>query len=467
MIVERLTPLDSMMLGVSQTWPQDIGAIAILDGATLLDPAGRLRIELIRQAVASRLHLVPRFRQVIVSPRRGLGGPFWADDPTFDLAEHVSEHQVALPGSESELLATVEQLRRRPLNPSKPLWDMRFLTGLPDQRLGLFLRIHHSIADGMAAMAAFASFLDLDPDAPATPPVSWTPHSWPSTGELLAENLNHRVHSMMRGLSVVTRPRATMRQLREAWPALRELLTERPATATSLNRMVGSSRQFRLIRADLDAVKRAGRARNATVNDVLLTITAGGVRALFESRGEPLDDTTMKAYAPVSLRLRQGGPEQGNLIAQMAVPLPLGNPNPGERIREVAVETANRKAKTRTNVGLLVHNRLLRRLTLMAALRQRVNVTTASIPGPPMPLHLAGARILEVFPLIPLMADEPVGIGALSYAGRLLIGIVADLDVCPDIDVLAAGVRDDLRALQDVDRRFPDLISTSREGATR
>lgn len=467
MTIDRLTPLDRMMLGVSQTWPQDIGAIAILDGARLFDPVGRLRIELIREAIDSRLHLVPRFRQVIVSPRRGLGGPFWADDPTFNLAEHVSEYPAAPPASETELLATVEQLRRRPLDPSKPLWDMRFLTGLPDQRLGMFLRIHHSIADGMAAMATFASFLDPDADAPATPALPWTPHALPSTRELLADNLKRHAHSVIRGLSVIVRPRASMRQMREAWPALRELLTEQPATATSLNRMVGSSRQFRVIRANLDAVKRAGRARRATVNDVLLTITAGGVRTLLESRGEPVANTTIKTYAPVSLRLRHGGPEQGNLIAQMAVPLPLGNPDPVQRMQEVAVETANRKAKIRTNVGLLVHNRLLRRLTLMAALRQRVNVTTASIPGPPMTLHLAGARIIEVFPLIPLMADEPVGIGALSYAGKLLIGIVADLDACPDIDVLAAGVREDLETLQNVERRSPNRMAASEEGATR
>ncbi|HEX5630408.1 MAG TPA: wax ester/triacylglycerol synthase domain-containing protein, partial [Acidimicrobiia bacterium] len=89
MKIDRLTALDRMMLGVSKTWPQDIGAIAILDGTTLLDSAGRLRIDPIRETIAARLHLVPRFRQVIVSPRRGLGGPCWVDDPTFDLAEHV------------------------------------------------------------------------------------------------------------------------------------------------------------------------------------------------------------------------------------------------------------------------------------------------------------------------------------------------------------------------------------------
>ena len=104
---------------------------------------------------------------------------------------------------------------------------------------------------------------------------------------------------------------------------------------------------------------------------------------------------------------------------------------------------------TRTNLGVLVHNRILKRLTLMAAMRQRVNVTTASIPGPPMTLYLAGCRILEVFPLVPLMADEPLGVGAVSYAGDLNIGVVADRDAIPDIDVLAAGIRNEFPVSED------------------
>ncbi len=131
----------------------------------------------------------------------------------------------------------------------------------------------------------------------------------------------------------------------------------------------------------------------------------------------------------------------------MAVPLRLGDPDPARRLRQVAAETTRRKALTRTSLGVLVGNRISRRLTLMVAMRQRVNVATASIPGPQAPRYLAGARMIEVFPLIPLIADEPLGIGALSYAGDLFIGIVADADVCPDIDVLAAGVRAELYAL--------------------
>jgi WS/DGAT/MGAT family acyltransferase len=344
---------------------------------------------------------------------------------------------------------------------------MWFLTGLSDERVGLYVRIHHAIADGMAAMATVAAFLDTERDSPQMPALPWTPGSPPSNRELAIDNLGHHLRSLARAVSVMFRPRETLRRAHEAWPAMRELLTEKPATETSLNRMVGSGRQVRLIRTSLEAVKEAGRTRDGTVNDVLLTVTSGGVRALLQSRGEPVAGTTIRAYSPVSLRPRHDGVQQGNVIAQMAVPLRLGEPEPLRRMQQVVGETTRRKAMTRTSLGVLVHNRILRRFTLMAAMRQRVNVATASIPGPPIPLYLAGARMLEVFPLIPLIADEPIGIGALSYAGTLFIGIVADSEACTDVDVLAAGVRDDLEDLQNDDYRSPDWKATSTEGTTR
>ena len=131
----------------------------------------------------------------------------------------------------------------------------------------------------------------------------------------------------------------------------------------------------------------------------------------------------------------------------MAVPLPLGVPDPGRRLQLIAAETAERKTRTRTSLGTLFRGRIARRLMLKVVVRQRVNVTSASIPGPTRPLYLAGARVLEVFPVLPPIANEPLGVGALSYAGTFNIGVVADREAYSDIDVFAASVRDELHAL--------------------
>jgi diacylglycerol O-acyltransferase / wax synthase len=131
----------------------------------------------------------------------------------------------------------------------------------------------------------------------------------------------------------------------------------------------------------------------------------------------------------------------------MAVPLPLGGSDPGRRLEQIAAETARRKARTRTSLGTLFRGRLARRLLLKVVIRQRVNVTSASIPGPEAPLYLAEARVLEVFPVLPLIGNEPLGVGALSYAGTFNVGVVADRDAYPDLDAFAAGARQELHAL--------------------
>jgi len=247
--------------------------------------------------------------------------------------------------------------------------------------------------------------------------------------------------------SMLARPGTTLRHAREAWPAIRELLAEEPATRTSLDRMVGPGRSLAVIRTTLDEVKAVAQAHGATVNDVVLALTAGGLRTLLCSRGEPVEGTTVRTYVPVSLRLRVGGPQQGNLIAQMAVPLAMRQSDAGDQLRRIASETATRKARARTSLGTLIRGRIARRLMLFAVMRQRVNVTTASIPGPTVRLYLAGARMIGVFPVLPLIANEPLGVGALSYAGALNIGVVADRDAYPDLDVFMAGARAELDML--------------------
>lgn len=128
--IDRLTSLDRLMLGASRRWPQDIGALAILDGTILLDPTGELRIDAVREAIASRLHLVPRFRQVIHVPGRGLGGPLWVDAPRLDIRDHVVVLTLPPGTDETGLLAVTEELRTQRFDPTRPLGRVWFMPGL-------------------------------------------------------------------------------------------------------------------------------------------------------------------------------------------------------------------------------------------------------------------------------------------------------------------------------------------------
>ncbi len=448
MPIERLTAEDQLMLWPDEIWPQDIGAIAVLDGSNLHDAGGRFRIEAVNDVVAGRLHLVPRFRQLLFTPPPRVGGPLWVDAPAFDLADHLRVLPLPAPGGEAELLDAVEQLRRRRLDRSRPLWEMWFLPGLPEGRVGVFMRTHHCIADGIAGVATLGAFLDAAPDATTAPGPLWTPAPAPSTQDLHADNRQRQIDQLSRRLSGLGHPVSTAQRAVAAWPAMRELLAERELSPTSLDHVVGPDRNLALIRSSIEMVKDVAHAYNAKVNDVLLAVIAGGLRALLMSRGESVDGAVLRVYVPVSLRHGQYAGARGNQIAQMVVPLPIGVPDPAGRLQQIAAETARRKARSRPSLGKLPHRGIAGRAFLKLVDRQRVNVTTADLPGPGIPLYLAGAQLLELFPVLPLIGRVSLGVGALSYAGQFNIAAVADRDAHPDIHIFAAGVNDDLHALE-------------------
>ena len=159
-----------MVLAEEFGWPQDIGGLGILDGAGLPGPGGRFPIEAVRARIGRRLYLLPRFRQLLYTPRRRLGWPLWVDAPAFNIADHVGVFALAAPAGEVQLLAACQELRQRRLDRSRPLWQMWFLPGLAEGRVGLVMKVHHAIADGVAGVAAFGAFLDLSAGAPAPSP---------------------------------------------------------------------------------------------------------------------------------------------------------------------------------------------------------------------------------------------------------------------------------------------------------
>jgi len=447
MPIDRLSAEDRMMLKGDEVWPQDVGALAILDGRNLLDRSGRFRIEAARAAIEARLHLVPRFRQLIHRPRRGLGVPVWVDAPGFDLREHVRVLPLTAPAGEAELLLATERLRRRRLDPSRPLWEMWFMPGLPNGRIGLYMRLHHAVADGMAAMTTIGAFLDGSPDATIVPTKPWTPAPFPPAHVFFADSVLRHFKTILAAFGTLARPGRALRRVLAVLPATRELFADKPAPETSLDRVVGPGRNLALVQSSLGLVEEISHSHGATVNDVLLSTIAGGLRGLLQGRRERVEDLTVRIYVPVSLRRGQRGALEGNLISQMVVSLPVGESDPSRRLRQIAAETAHRKARSRTSLVTMFRGPVVSWLMLKAVIRQRVNVVSADLPGPERPLYFAGARVLDVFPLLNLIGNVALGVGALSYAGTFDIGVVADRGAYSDLDVFAAGVRDELDAL--------------------
>lgn len=442
--LERLTASDLfLLLWDDYGWVTDIGGLAILDGSSLLDRDGRVRIEAVHRRLEPRLHLVPRFRQLLYRPRVGLGWPLWVDAPSFDPADHIRVHPVAAPGDQAQLLKACQELARRRLDPCRPLWELWLLPGLPERRVGAFLRLHHAFADGAAALAAFGTLLDLTADAPTPVAPPWTPTPIPTAPDLLLDNLRRRREELRRGWSGLAHPDRTLGLARRALPAWREVLTEERAPQTSLNRPVGTEHRLAIVRGRLDLTKQIAHLHDAKVNDVVLAAVAGGVRQLLASRGEDVQRLVQRAMVTITQHQDQPGQAQGNKPGWMMVPLPIGEPDPVRRLELIAAETAVRKHKARPEAGSGIFRFVAaQRLWYRQFPRQRsVNLVVTNVPGPPAPLYLAGARLLELFPVMPVMGNLTLVVAVLSYAGQLNFTAVGDLDGCPDVEVFAQGVR--------------------------
>ena len=447
-MIERLSAADRLVLGADAIWPQDVGALAILDGDGLLDHRGALHPADFRAALAGRLARVPRFRQRVIRPRRGLGGPIWVDDATFDLVDHIKVRALPNGSQEDALLRAAEDIRRQRLNLARPLWEVWLMPGLIGGRVGMYLRFHHVIGDGRAALTMLGALADTDPVSILEEGPRWVPTPSPSARALLADNARRRLGALASGLRALAHPRAWLRGLRAAVPGTRELMAEAPGSDTSLNRLIGPDRRFAIVRDRIHDVRAIGRAHGATVNDVLLAATTAGLRALLIHRGESVDDLTLRILVPVSLRGRLHGTVVGNHISQMVVPLALGPTDSVERLSAIAAETSMRKGRTRNPPTLLFRFGIVRRLVLKAIVGQRVNVTSASLTGPRHPLYLAGARVLDLFPILNLIGNQVIGVGVISYAGSFEICITADGDALSDVEVVAAGIRDELETLR-------------------
>ena len=459
--VDRLTALDASFVWFEHTGsPAHIGSVATFEAGPLLRPSGRLRLAEIRRRIDARLDPLPRLRRRLATVPFDLDRPCWVDDPDFDIARHVTELRLPPPGDDATLRRVAGELMSEVLPRDRPLWDLHLVTGLDGGRVGAIQRIHHAMVDGVSGVDLAALMLDLEPGVPATPPPpAWTAPPLPDEAELLNAGLRHLVADPLRlaqaAAHAARHPTGLARALRTVASGLGPALAEGRAPRSSLNGPLLGARRLAWVRTDVAAVRAAGRDAGATVNDVVLAAVAGGLRRLLLSRGEPLPyDAVLKAMVPVSLRAAGDHDAQGNRVGCVYAPLPVGIGDPAQRL--AAVVEAMRRCKSRPEadgmgVVLAAADALppfaARALTGTFAHQPFVNLVITNVPGPPFPLYLAGARMLEAYPVVPLGANLTVGVAVLSYDGSLAITLTADDRACPDVDVLADGIERSLAQL--------------------
>jgi diacylglycerol O-acyltransferase len=454
---QRLSVQDAGFLSLEHPGlPQHVAILAVAEGEPLHDPDGRLRVDAIRQQLAGRLQLVPRLRQRVLCPPVGQGLPLWVDDPAFDLANHVRTIHLPAPGGQRELLGLCDQLCLRLLDRARPLWELWLVTGLVGGQVGLVLKLHHSLADGRAAVQIAGLLLDSTANAP-NPAAPWQPRPAPSGWALLADNLRWRNAALAAALARLRHPGGLAAQARAlAGAAQMAAGGRRHQRRSVLRRPVGGRRRLAVARARLAEVKAVARGHGATVNDLLLAAVTGGLRALLVARGTPVEGLILYASVPVALRAGADTAALGNQVGLMVVPLPVGEPDPVQRLQLITRATTERKRRPERLASLRPVGSLtiLRALNRYSRHQRIVDLFVTNVPGPKRPLDVLGARLLEVFPVVQVAGNVPLSVAGLSYAGQLNIGIQSDPDGLPDLDVFADGL---IRSLEELGAATPSL----------
>lgn len=465
--MERLTGLDAAFLYFeTPTNHMHVCALMIFDPATM---PGGYSFEKVKEFIAGRLHLVPPFRRRLVGVPFNLNHPVWIEDPGFDLDYHLHRIGVPAPGGPQQLAEIAGDIASRPLDRSRPLWELWIVEGLEGGHIAAVAKMHHSTVDGVSGANLMMHLFDLDLAAPAAEPEApddWKPERKPSDLELVADGLR---------AYLVSRPLKTLRVIPKSVRALvgftrahRDPSTPSgavPLTAprTSFNASITPHRKVAFTDVPLDDVKAVKNAFGTTVNDVVLAVCSGALRRYLED-GDELPERPLLATCPVSVHPDGdiGATGGVNKVSAMFVSLATDLADPVERLR--AIHESTRGAKEAHNAlgatmlqewaELAAPNTFAQAARLYTSMklanRHPVvhNLVISNVPGPPFPLYFAGARLVALHPLGPIFDGAGLNITVLSYRDRVGFGFIACRELAPRLWDLAGYVHDSLEELK-------------------
>src|SRR5437899_2518532 len=334
--MDRLSPVDaSFLAGEREGSHMHVGAVLIFEGP----PPAR---EELLEHIASRLPLVPRYRQRLAVPRLEMGRPLWVDDASFNLEYHARHTALPSPGGIDQLRALTARIFSQRLDRSKPLWESWFVQGLEGDRFAVINKTHHALVDGVAGVDLATVLFDVTPVPPEPEDApDWSPHDAPSDAQIAAAGvkglLRTPVDLAIRGLGAARHPERTVARVREAAEGMGEVMWANlnPAPETPLNAPIGAQRRVWWSPAQLDQFKAIKNSLGGTVNDVLLAVVAGALGRWLRTRGVRTEGLELRAQVPVSIRSHDEHDRLGNRIAVMRAPLPVYAKDPVERLRIV------------------------------------------------------------------------------------------------------------------------------------
>ena len=458
---DRLSALDESFLHLERAeTPMHVGAVAVLEREPFFDADGHFRLEEVRAMVASRLQLIPRFRKRVMPVPLGQGRPVWVDHEGFDIADHVRLTALPAPGTRRQLLELAERLMVQVLDRSQPLWELWFVHGVDrDRHVGLIHKSHHTLTDGISGVDIATVLLDFSAEPTVLASDGWAPAPPPDPSRLVIDSLRELVTrpADLAGAArrLVDGPRDALTRTADLGRSIGSLVDGQVvAPRLSLNAPVGRGRRLETVRIPLDDATTIRKAFGCTVNDVILAGVGGAVARLLDARDELHPELVLKVFCPVSVRDDDQRMQLGNRISAMLVPLPVGEPDPRVRLDAIRASTADLKER-RQAVGAAALLGLseyaaptLLGLAARAAHAQRfANLIVTNVPGPQVPLYCLGARMLEVYPIVPLSRNLTLNVAILSYCGQLHFGLIGDGASGRDLELLAGGIEDSFAEL--------------------
>lgn len=461
-MVERLPGVDAGFLYMeTPTLHMHTLKIALVDVSTV---PGGYSFERFQEELAARLHLLPPFRRRVVQVPLRVHHPVWVEDRDFDQSLHVRREVVPAPGGMRELEQLIGRLASTQLDRSRPLWEIHVCEGMADGRIAVVTKMHHALADGTAANALLANIMDVAPDAPPPfPVVPWQGEPTPRKRDLFRDAVVAWVRQLawLPGLIVRTAKsvRAVIAHRRTSTVATPRPLLDTPRT--SFNGAITARRSFATASLPLEDFKKVRAAHGVTLNDVVLAVVSGAMRTWLAAHDEH-PAASLIAGVPVStdsaadvIRLT------GNRVSNLFTSLHTDIDDPVERLQAISRTTAEAKVLQQT-LGLDMLEswvqftppapfhafmRAYSRLRAANLHKAPFNLVVSNVPGPPVPVHIAGARLDALFSVGPILQGIGLNVTVWSYLERMNFSALACPDTLRDVHVLVAGLADALAEL--------------------
>ncbi len=464
--MQMLSALDATFIYLeSERSPMAIGGVYVIDAS---DAPGGFSYDSWYSLVEDRLKCSKVFRERLVEVPWDLSFPYWIRDPGFELDAHLPRLKLPEPGGMAELMNMAAGFWGRILDRERPLWEMAFvegldtLPGISKGSFALITKVHHAAVDGKAGTEMMSALLDISPEIRKIKGEDdWAPEELPSTFGVISRSWSRAGHKALDLAGFVGKVAVgaahlygskTLRKL-DSPPRLLS------APSTIFNQTITSRRTFWGKNYDFDRIKSIRKAvPGATINDVVLAVCAGGLRNYLLEK-EELPDKPLVAMAPISVRKEEDKDGSGNQVSAMLVSLATDLDDPLERLLEISSSTHSSKIQASAlpahqiteflpSETLAAAARVYTRTRMGGRHRPFFNVTITNVPGPPIPLYVAGARIHSVFGMAPILDGLGLLLVIFSYHGRISIGINSCQQIVPDPDFMIDCISKSLDELE-------------------